>query len=132
MTTVDARAAASDDGAMRLGRVYDEPDGTRRVLVDRLWPRGFHKNDPRVDAWLPEVAPSTELRKWYGHAPERKDEFVERYRQELATPDGQAALDELRTLVSRGSTTLVTATRQVEGSHLPVLADLLASGSADE
>jgi uncharacterized protein YeaO (DUF488 family) len=117
---------------MNLGRVYDATDGSRRVLVDRLWPRGFRKDDPRVDAWLPEVAPSTELRKWYGHAPERKDEFVERYRQELATPAGAAALDELRTLVDGGPATLVTATKSVENSHLPVLAELLASGSADD
>lgn len=116
---------------MNLGRVYDEPDGTKRVLVDRLWPRGFRKDDPRVDAWLPEVAPSTELRKWYGHLPERKAEFVERYRQELETPEGETALGELRTLVGGGPATLVTATREVENSHLPVLAELLASGSAD-
>ncbi|MBN9105860.1 MAG: DUF488 family protein [Propionibacteriaceae bacterium] len=116
---------------MNLGRVYDEPDGTKRVLVDRLWPRGFHKDDPRVDTWLPEVAPSTELRKWYGHQPERKAEFIERYRHELDTPQGAAALDDLRKLVSGGPATLVTATREVDSSHLPVLAELLGSGEKD-
>lgn len=117
---------------MNLGRVYNEPDGTRRVLVDRLWPRGFRKDDPRVDAWLPDVAPSTELRKWYGHEPDRQAEFVERYRRELETPEGRAALAELGTLVGSGPTTLVTATREVQGSHLPVLADLLASGDGHD
>lgn len=116
---------------MKLGRVYDEPDQTLRVLVDRLWPRGFRKDDPRVDVWLPEVAPSTELRKWYGHEPSRQAEFIERYRQELETPAGAAALAELRTLVSDRPSTLVTATREVGASHLPVLADLLASGGDD-
>ncbi len=117
---------------MNLGWVYDEPDGTKRVLVDRLWPRGFRMDDRRVYAWLPEVAPSTELRKWYGHDPERSTEFVARYREELQTPEGAAALDELWTLVDDGPSTLVTATREVEASHLPVLADLLESRGRDE
>jgi len=83
---------------VRLARVYEEPEPGEghRVLVDRLWPRGLRKDDPRIGQWLPEVAPSTELRRWYGHAPERYDEFVERYTAELETPAAAAALDELR------------------------------------
>src|SRR6516164_1527794 len=109
---------------IRVGRVYDDPshDDGQRVLVDRLWPRGFRKDDPRVGTWFKDVAPSKELREWYNHQPERFDEFVARYREEL---QGSAALDELRKLTKRGVVTLVTATRDVEGSHVAVLATLL-------
>lgn len=112
---------------VRLARVYEqpEPDEGTRVLVDRLWPRGLKKTDPRVGHWLPSVAPSTELRHWYGHQPERHDEFVARYTAELQSGPEAAGLGELRALVGNGPVTLVTATRDVELSHLPVLADLL-------
>ena len=109
---------------IRLARVYDDPgpDDGRRVLVDRLWPRGFRKDDPRVGTWLKEVAPSKELREWYSHQPERFDEFAARYREEL---HHSQALDELRKLTKSGVVTLTTATRHVEGSHAAVLAALL-------
>jgi uncharacterized protein YeaO (DUF488 family) len=109
---------------VRVARVYDDPgpDDGRRVLVDRLWPRGFRKDDLRVGTWLKAVAPSKELREWYSHQPERFDEFAARYREEL---HGSQALDELRTLTKSGVVTLVTATRHVEGSHAAVLATLL-------
>lgn len=112
---------------VRLARVYTEPESGegQRVLVDRLWPRGVTKTDPRVGQWLPAVAPSTELRHWYDHKPERYDEFAARYTQELQSGEEAAALDELRSLVDEGPVTLVTATRDVELSHLTVLADLL-------
>jgi len=112
---------------IRVARVYDEPepDEGQRVLVDRLWPRGFRKDDPRVGTWCKDVAPSNELRGWYNHQPERFDEFVARYQMEL---QGSAALDELRELTKRGAATLVTATRDVEISHAAVLADLLNGG----
>jgi uncharacterized protein YeaO (DUF488 family) len=63
---------------IRVARVYEDPgpDDGERVLVDRLWPRGFRKGDPRVGRWIPKVAPSTELRKWYSHEPARFDEFT--------------------------------------------------------
>ena len=109
---------------IRLARVYDDPgpDDGRRVLVDRLWPRGFRKDDPRVGTWFKDVAPSKELREWYSHQPERFDDFAARYREEL---QGSRALDELRKLTKSGVVTLVTATRHVEGSHAAVLATLL-------
>jgi uncharacterized protein YeaO (DUF488 family) len=109
---------------IRVARVYDDPspDDGQRVLVDRLWPRGFRKDDPRVGTWLKDVAPSKELRGWYNHQPERFDEFAARYRTEL---QGSEALDELRKLTKRGDVTLVTATREVQGSHAAVLATLL-------
>jgi uncharacterized protein YeaO (DUF488 family) len=109
---------------IRVARVYDDPsdDDGQRILVDRLWPRGFRKDDPRVGTWLRDVAPSKELRDWYHHRPERFDEFVARYREEL---QDSAALDELRKLTKSGVVTLVTATRDVEGSHAAVLSTLL-------
>ncbi|ODR17783.1 DUF488 domain-containing protein [Mycolicibacterium porcinum] len=117
----------ADKHRVRLARVYTEPepDEGQRVLVDRLWPRGLKKTDPRVGHWLPAVAPSTELRHWYDHKPERYDEFVARYTQELQSGEEAAAFDELRAMVNAGPVTLVTATREVELSHLTVLAKLL-------
>jgi uncharacterized protein YeaO (DUF488 family) len=109
---------------VRVARVYDEPDPDegQRILVDRVWPRGLRKDDPRVGAWHKEVAPSNELRKWYNHQTERFDEFAERYEKELR---GNEALDELRKLTKRDRVTLVTATRDVDGSQAAVLAKLL-------
>jgi uncharacterized protein YeaO (DUF488 family) len=109
---------------IRLARVYDDPspDDGRRILVDRLWPRGFRKDDPRVGTWFKDIAPSKKLREWYNHQAERFDEFAARYREEL---QGSEALDELRKLTKSGVVTLVTATRDVQGSHAAVLAALL-------
>jgi uncharacterized protein YeaO (DUF488 family) len=109
---------------IRVVRVYDEPgsDDGQRILVDRVWPRGFRKEDPRVGTWLKDVAPSKELRGWYGHKPERFDEFAARYKKELK---GNEALEELRKLAKHGPVTLVTATRDLDGSQAAVLAALL-------
>src|SRR5215212_786027 len=113
---------------IRVARVYDDPgaDEGERVLVDRLWPRGFRKGDPRVGRWLPKVAPSTELRKWYSHDAARFDEFAARYASELETEEGAAALNELKQMLREGSITLVTAARDLDGSHVAVLAKLLS------
>jgi uncharacterized protein YeaO (DUF488 family) len=94
------------ESRIRVARVYDDPgpDDGQRVLVDRLWPRGFRKDDPRVGTWFKDVAPSKELREWYDHQPERFDEFATRYREEL---QGSEALDELRRLTKSGVVTLV-------------------------
>lgn len=108
---------------VREGRVYDqraEGDG-RRILVDRLWPRGVKKDDDRIDEWLPEVAPSTELRKWYGHDPARYDEFSERYKQELHAGSA-AALAQLVDHAREGTVTLLTATKDLATSEVPLLA----------
>jgi uncharacterized protein YeaO (DUF488 family) len=113
---------------VRVARVYEDPgpeDG-ERILVDRLWPRGFRKGDPRVGRWMPKVAPSGELRKWYSHDPARFDDFAARYASELETEEGAAALAELRDVLRAGPVTLVTATRELDGSHAAVLARLLS------
>ncbi len=113
-------------GAPKVGRVYEQPaNGGRRILVDRLWPRGMRKDDPRVGHWLPKVAPSNELRKWYGHAPAKFDEFRRRYEQELSTGEAAEAFAELKKLTRTGDVTLVTASRDVDISQAAVLAKLL-------
>lgn len=115
---------------VRVGRVYDEPtpeDGAR-VLVDRLWPRGLSKQKADLDEWCKAVAPSTALRTWYGHDPERFPEFGRRYRAELDEPERTEALEHLRTLAQQRTLTLLTAAKRVDISEAVVLADLLRSG----
>ncbi|ADG90063.1 hypothetical protein TBS_15310 [Thermobispora bispora] len=109
-------------------RVYDEPtsDDGVRVLVDRIWPRGLTKEAARLDEWIKDVAPSAELRVWYGHVPERFPEFRSRYLAELAEPRRQAALQHLRDLSKQGRLTLLTATKDVEHSNAAVLAEVLS------
>jgi uncharacterized protein YeaO (DUF488 family) len=107
-----------------LRRVYDTPvegDG-RRVLVDRLWPRGLTREDPRIDEWLPGVAPSTELRRWFAHEPSRWQEFSARYRRELT---GNEALEHLLALARAGPVVLVFAARDEAHSNARVLGELL-------
>jgi uncharacterized protein YeaO (DUF488 family) len=113
---------------VRVRRIYDppEPDDGARVLVDRLWPRGVSKERADLTEWCKEVAPSTDLRKWYGHDPAKFDDFAQRYRSELAAPDHAEALEELRDLVRRGSTvTLLTAAKRSDISEATVLQDVL-------
>ena len=118
---------------MQLRRVYDDDDrgGTGyRVLVDRLWPRGLSKADVALDEWLKDAAPSTELRRWYGHDVTRFSEFARRYRRELQQLPGSAAVDHLIELTRTRTVTLVTATHDVEHSGARVLHDRLAGGSS--
>jgi uncharacterized protein YeaO (DUF488 family) len=114
---------------IEIRRVYDHDDGKDagyRVLVDRLWPRGVAKADAALDEWVKEAAPSTELRRWYGHDVERFDEFARRYRAELQTPPS-AGLDRLLELARTKTVTLVTATRDVDHSGARVLQELIAT-----
>jgi uncharacterized protein YeaO (DUF488 family) len=109
---------------VRVRRVYDPPDPADgcRVLVDRLWPRGLTKSAAALDEWVKAVAPSTELRRWYGHEPDKFAAFQERYGAELQAPDRADALAHLRDLARSGPLTLLTATRDVERSEAAVLA----------
>jgi uncharacterized protein YeaO (DUF488 family) len=109
-------------------RVYDDEGrlgGEHRVLVDRLWPRGIRKDALEHDEWARELAPSTELRVWYGHVSERFEEFARRYREELARPEAVEVLERLRAIAKRRRVVLLTATRDVEHSAAAVLAELL-------
>ena len=112
---------------VQVRRAYDppEPGDGQRVLVDRLWPRGLSKERADLDEWCKEVAPSTELRKWYGHDPAKWDEFARRYRAELEDSDHSSALAHLRELAAGGRLTLLTAAKRSDISEATVLADLL-------
>ena len=108
-----------------LKRIYAPPsddDGTR-VLVDRLWPRGMTKAEAAVDHWLKAVAPSPDLRKWFGHDPAHWDEFRHRYRAELSA--NTEAVDQLRRL--HGKVTLLYAAHDEQHNHALVLLDFLQS-----
>lgn len=112
---------------IQIRRIYDEPvpeDGTR-VLVDRIWPRGMSKQRAQLDEWCKQVAPSTELRKWYDHDPARFTEFTRRYKVELTDPERAEGLAHLHDLASKQTLTLLTATKRIEISEAAVLADLL-------
>jgi len=111
-----------------IKRAYDPPapeDGVR-VLVDRLWPRGLKRDEAKIDLWLKDVAPSAELRRWFAHDPAKWPGFQERYRAELA---GNAALDELRALMSQGKpVTLLFAAKDAEHNNAVVLQALCKRG----
>jgi uncharacterized protein YeaO (DUF488 family) len=111
----------------RVQRIYDD-DGdlhSYRVLVDRLWPRGLTKGRAALDAWSKDVAPSTELRRWYGHDVARFDEFSQRYADELRSPPAADAVAELRRIGGVRAVVLFTATRDVEHSGAIVLLEHL-------
>jgi uncharacterized protein YeaO (DUF488 family) len=117
-------------GALRnvqVRRVYDDalPGDGMRVLVDRIWPRGLTKAQAGLGEWCKQVAPSTALRQWYGHDPERFEEFARRYREELTEPERAEALAHLRELAADGTLTLLTATRDPGISAAAVLCGLL-------
>lgn len=111
---------------VRLKRIYEakaDGDGLR-VLVDRLWPRGIKKQDAEIDLWMKDIAPSPELRRWFGHDPGRWAEFSRRYRAELQR--NGAAVDILRDKVRLEAVTLLFAAKDTEHNHAVVLKDVLS------
>ena len=117
---------------VRIKRVYAPlaPEDGYRVLVDRLWPRGLAKEAAAVDLWLKEIAPSTELRKWFGHDPERWPGFVQRYREELKTAERRAALERLREAVrNRPVVTVLFGARDEDLTHARLLQKLLSESA---
>jgi uncharacterized protein YeaO (DUF488 family) len=113
--------------SVKLKRAYESParnDG-HRYLVERLWPRGVSKDALKLTAWLKELAPSTELRRWYGHEPTRWREFAHRYEAELEAPEKQESLARLAGEAGGSDVTLVFATKDAEHSGARVLKDLL-------
>jgi uncharacterized protein YeaO (DUF488 family) len=110
---------------IRLKRAYEAPapdDGTR-ILIDRLWPRGVKKADAAIDEWMKEIAPSTELRKWFGHDPDRWEEFRRRYQTEIRERTDE--FNRLRGLAQRGRVTLVFSAHDETHNDAVVLKDLL-------
>jgi uncharacterized protein YeaO (DUF488 family) len=118
---------AEPNGGLAVGRVYDLPEDDRgkRILVDRLWPRGLSKEAAALDGWCKVIAPSDELRRWYGHDPGRFEEFAARYRAELKGPDRAAALEQLVEMSRRETVRLLTATKDLRLSHAPILAEAM-------
>jgi uncharacterized protein YeaO (DUF488 family) len=114
-------------GRITYRRIYEDasPQDGKRVLVDRLWPRGVSKEEAHLDEWLRDVAPSTDLRRWYHHDPELFDEFRRRYLAELDDAEHRSAVERLHDLAARGKVTLLTATKDVDHSEAAVLADWL-------
>lgn len=113
---------------VRVRRVYEDPedqDGIR-VLVDRIWPRGMTKAKAALDEWCKDVAPSTELRKWYGHDPAKFTEFTQRYRAELKQVERGKALQHLRDLAAGHRLTLLTGTKEPDISEAAVLVGILS------
>lgn len=111
----------------RIKRVYDAPessDGTR-VLVDRMWPRGVAKSDAELDDWAKDVAPSPDLRGWFGHDPEKFDEFRDKYRRELE--EREENREAVKNLPKDKVVTLLYAAKDEEHNHAVVLRDFLAS-----
>jgi uncharacterized protein YeaO (DUF488 family) len=113
---------------VRLKRAYEpaEPADGFRILIDRLWPRGVSRRQAKLDEWNRELAPSTELRRWFGHDPERFAEFRRRYVEELR--DQRSALAELRARARRGPLTLVYGAKDSEHNDAVVLAEVLRRG----
>jgi uncharacterized protein YeaO (DUF488 family) len=122
-----------------MGRVYDaSPKGPPHgsvdppladnyvVFVDRLWPRGISKDDAPWDEWAKDLAPGSELRRWYGHDPARFEEFARRYREELRRPPGADAVARISGLGRKRRVVLLTATRDIDHSGARVLRDVLA------
>lgn len=109
----------------QIKRVYDEPslDDGYRVLVDRLWPRGVSKDKAKLDEWSKELAPSSELRTWFGHKSERFEEFTVRYTEELK--DQRSELDRLCTLAQKQRVTLLYGTKDPQHNQAVILLDIL-------
>lgn len=112
---------------IRIKRAYEEPDREdgKRILVDRLWPRGLTKEKARVDLWLKDVAPSTELRKWFAHDPGKWEEFRSRYLEELKRNKVELSL--LRQEAATGTVTLVYGAKDQRHNEAVILQRLLTA-----
>lgn len=115
---------------VRIKRIYDEPEDTDgyRVLVDRLWPRGVSRQRAALDAWLKDVAPSPELRVWFGHDPARFEEFRARYRHELEHNPVVAELK--KTIASQSAVTLLYGAKDPSVNHAVVLKEFITGNDA--
>ncbi len=117
---------------VRIKRAYepaDDGDGYR-VLVDRLWARGVSKEKAHLDAWMKEIAPSTELRRWFGHDPARWDEFQRRYRAELAEPERRQLVEALAERATHGPVTLIYGARDTAHNEAVVLCAVVRAARA--
>lgn len=127
-SVISAAITMTRSDEIRLKRAYDRPadDDGRRILVDRIWPRGVARADAKITTWLKALAPSTALRQWFGHDPARFDVFAAAYRNELATGETAAALAELIGYHQAGRITLVYGARDRDHNNAVVLQGVLA------
>jgi uncharacterized protein YeaO (DUF488 family) len=111
--------------SIRVKRVYDKPDKTdgQRVLVDRVWPRGLTKEEARIDQWLKEIAPTTALRKWFGHDPARWTEFKKRYAKELN--DRPEKIEQLAREARKRTVTLLFGAQDIEHNNAVALKEYI-------
>lgn len=108
---------------IQLKRIYEEPDEKDgyRILVDRLWPRGVSKEKAHLDLWLKDIAPSTELRKWFNHDPDKWNQFQKKYLKELK--ENKEAVDTLKEHLKKGTITLLYAAKDEAHNEAEVLKD---------
>ncbi len=113
---------------LKIKRAYEKNVATdgKRILIDRLWPRGVSKVDAGIDEWLKDVAPSTQLRKWYGHDPEKWNEFRKRYIEELSSPAKKKLLEDIAHDAKHGEVTLIYSAKDTEHSDVKVLEELIS------
>jgi uncharacterized protein YeaO (DUF488 family) len=113
---------------LRIKRVYEERSDTDglRILIDRLWPRGISKERAGIDLWMKDIAPNDELRRWFGHDPERWDEFRTRYQRELA--EKQDLIATLRKMDREGTVTLIYAAKDMDHNNAVVLKEAIETG----
>jgi uncharacterized protein YeaO (DUF488 family) len=112
---------------LKIKRAYEKPeigDG-KRLLVDRLWPRGVTKTDAKIDEWLKNLGPSRELRTWFGHDPEKWEEFKKSYLKELAAPDKTRLLENIIETARHANVTLIYGAKDSEHSNAKVLEELI-------
>lgn len=117
---------------LRTKRVYEkrDPGDGKRILVDRLWPRGLKREEAGIDEWMKDLAPSDELRQWFGHDPEKWPEFQRRYTRELSASDKVALLDKVARMAREGNVTIVYAARDTEHNNAKVLEEIMKSVEA--
>jgi uncharacterized protein YeaO (DUF488 family) len=110
---------------LKIKRVYDlpSPEDGKRILVDRLWPRGIRKEDAAIDEWPKEIAPTAELRKWFGHDPAKYEKFKKRYAMELE--DKADLIDRIKNEARKGMVTLLFSARDIEHNNATALKEIL-------
>ena len=119
---------------LRVKRVYDKKEASdgKRILVDRLWPRGLRTEDAAIDEWLKEISPSDELRQWFNHDPKKWDEFRHRYRKELSSPEKREILERIAKQAAHSDITLVYGARETQYNNAHVLEELIGEGMKEK
>ncbi len=112
---------------LNIKRAYDKRESAdgKRILIDRLWPRGLSKSEAGIDEWLKDLGPSNELRKWFGHDPEKWEEFKKRYNKELSAPDKVALMGKIARTAEQTDVTLIYSAKDTEHSDVRVLKELI-------